>query len=124
MQGSDCSNVPRYSFENDISGQLFCWLIESGQVDLPPMIEQAIQDEPDANGWVKRVAEALKVKIGRNWAPAPLPATESPAGNTPPSPKAPAYTIWFRPSPSKKIKFKEVARALLTFAGRLPPAVG
>jgi hypothetical protein len=36
--------------------------------------------------------------------------------------KAPAYNIWFRPSPSKKIKFKEVARALLVFTGRLPPA--
>jgi len=39
-----------------------------------------------------------------------------------PGPKAPAYNVWFRPSPSKKIKFKEVARSLLVFTGRLPPA--
>jgi hypothetical protein len=27
-----------------------------------------------------------------------------------------------RPDPSKKIRFKEVARALLQFTGKLPPA--
>jgi hypothetical protein len=34
-----------------------------------------------------------------------------------PRPVAPPYSIWFRPSPSKKVKFKEVAEALLTYAG-------
>jgi hypothetical protein len=123
-----CDNAPgpKYSFENDITGRLFCWLIESGQVDYPAMIEQAArgEPEPEPDTWVKRLANALEDKIGQSWALIPHPPTPRPAEGAAARPKAPPYTIWFRPSPSKKIKFKEVARSLLVFTGRIPPAPG
>ena len=122
MQLVDNSPGPKYSFENDVSGRLFCWLIESGQVNYQTMIEQAARGEHDPQAWVKRLADALEAKVGQSWAPAPQPS-KSVDDNTA-RPKAPAYSIWFRPSPSKKIKFKEVARALLVFTGQIPPAVG
>ena len=124
----DNSPGPKYAFENDISGRLFCWLIESGQVDFQAMIEQAAGGEPDPPSWVERLADALKAKIGPGWVPVPQSPTSKPAedaanhGYMVPGPQAPPYHIWFRPSPSKKIKFKEVARALLVFTGRIPPA--
>ena len=130
MPLADNSAGPRYSFENDVSGRLFCWLIESGQVDFQAMIEQAAPGEPDPDAWVKRLANALDARVGQSWALAPQPAVAKPAEDAGdheymvPGPKAPAYSIWFRPSPSKKIKFKEVARALLVFTGRIPPAPG
>ena len=62
------SSGPIYSFENDVSGRLFCWLIESGQVDFQAMIERAVQGEPDPHSWVKRLADALEAKVGQNWA--------------------------------------------------------
>ncbi len=117
----DNSPGPKYSFENDVSGRLFCWLIESGQVDFQAMIEQAAQDEADPQSWVKRLADALEARVGQSWVPPPQAAVSNPADGAA-RPKAPAYNIWFRPSPSKKIKFKEVARALLVFTGRIPPA--
>jgi hypothetical protein len=120
MQPPDHSSAPKYSFENDLSGRLFCWLIESGQVDYEAMIEQAMEGESDPALWAKRLADALKEMVGASWTPPSLGA--NPAANPAPGRKAPAYSIWFRPSPSKKIKFKEVASALLTFTGRLPPA--
>ncbi|MGA2620274.1 MAG: hypothetical protein ABSF26_21865 [Thermoguttaceae bacterium] len=124
MPLSNNSAGPGYSFENDVSGRLFCWLIESGQVDFQAMIEQAAQGQADPQSWVKRLADALKARVGQSWALLPPPPACQPAGAAVPRPKAPAYTIWFRPSPSKKIKFKEVARALLVFTGRVPPADG
>ena len=120
----DNSPGPKYSFENDVSGRLFCWLIESGQVDFQAMIEQAAQGEPDPQSWVKRFADALEAKVGQSWAMAPQPSVPKSAEDAAVHSKAPAYNIWFRPSPSKKIKFKEVARALLVFTGRIPPAAG
>jgi hypothetical protein len=126
MSTLDNSLGPKYSFENDVSGRLFCWLIESGQVDFQTMIEQAAG--PDPQSWVERLADAIKAKVGPNWVPPPPPFVSKPAENAAdheymvPGPKAPAYNVWFRPSPSKKIKFKEVARSLLVFTGRLPPA--
>jgi len=115
---------PKYSFENDVSGRLFCWLIESGQVDFQAMIEQTAQGGPDPQPWVEQLADALKAKVGQSWEPEPQATTSKLAEGAAPRPKAPAYNIWFRPSPSKKIKFKEVARALLVFAGRIPPVDG
>ena len=119
MPLSDNPAGPGYSFENDVSGRLFCWLIESGRVDFPSMIEQATQGEPDPQLWVKRLADALEAKVGQDWALVPQQPTRKPAEDAAACPKAPAYNIWFRPSPSKKIKFKEVARALLVFTGRI-----
>ncbi len=118
------SEGPSYSFENDASGRLFCWLIESGQVDFQALIEQTVQGDSDTEAWVERLADALKAKVGANWVPLPQPIMSKPAADASPGPKAPAYHIWFRPSPSKKIKFKEVARGLLVFAGRIPPGPG
>jgi hypothetical protein len=124
MLPSDDPAGPRYSFENDVSGRLFCWLIESGRVDVPSMIEQVAQGEPDPQSWVKRLADALEAQVGQRWALVPQHPVPKPAEGAAPRPKAPAYNIWFRPSPSKKIKFKEVARALLVFTGRIPPEPG
>jgi hypothetical protein len=118
----DNSPGPKYSFENDLSGRLFCWLIESGQVHFQPMIERAVQGDPEPQAWVKRFADALEAKVGRSWTPPP--PVPGPGEDAAARPKAPPYNIWFRPSPSKKIKFKEVARALLVFMGRVPPANG
>ncbi|MGO9114655.1 MAG: hypothetical protein ACLP9L_36020 [Thermoguttaceae bacterium] len=120
----DNSPRPKYSFENDVSGRLFCWLIESGQVDFQAMIEQTAQGGPDPQSWVKQLADALDAKVGQNWTPAPQPPTPTPTDDAAARPKAPPYNIWFRPSPSKKIKFKEVAHALLIFTGRIPPTPG
>jgi len=122
MQLVGNSNGPKYSFENDVSGRLFCWLIESGKIDFQAMIEQAIRGESDPQSWIKRFADALEAKVGGIWTPPPSAPT--PVEGAAARPKAPAYNIWFRPSPSKKIKFKEVAGALLVFAGRMPPAAG
>ncbi len=72
----------KYSFENDVSGRLFCWLIESGQVDFQALVEQAAQGQPDPQSWVKRLADALKAKVGQSWAPpppAPQPAEDAAA---------------------------------------------
>ena len=119
MQLVNNSPGPKYSFENDLSGRLFCWLIESGQVDYQGMIEQTAESDADPQPWVKRFAAALEAKVGADWRPAP-PAASKPA-DAAPATKAPAYNIWFRPSPSKKIKFKEVANALLVYTGRISP---
>jgi len=124
MPPLDGSALSRYSFENDVSGRLFCWLIESGQVDFRAMIEQTAQGEADPQAWVERLADVLKAKVGQSWVPVPQPPVSQPTEAATPRPKAPTYNIWFRPSPSKKIKFKEVARALLVFTGRIPPAAG
>ncbi len=116
---------PKYSFENEVTGRLFCWLIESGQIDYQAMLEKVVQGESDPQSWVKRLAHALEDKVGgQNWALVPPPPILKPAADAAVRPKAPAYNIWFRPGPSKKIKFKEVARALLVFTGRVPPAAG
>jgi hypothetical protein len=122
MQLVDSLPGPKYSFENDVSGRLFCWLIESGQVNYQTMIEQAARDERDPQAWVKRLADSLEATVGRSWAPASQPSKS--AEDAAARRKAPVYSIWFRPSPSKKIKFKEVARALLVFTGQIPPVVG
>jgi hypothetical protein len=120
------SPSPKYSFENDVSGRLFCWLIESGYVDIQAMIAQAAHGdpEPDPPSWVKRFADALEARFGQDWALLPPLPPRRTIEDAAPRPKAPAYNIWFRPSPSKKIKFKEVARALLVFTGRIPPTDG
>ena len=140
MPTLDNSPGPKYSFENDVSGRLFCWLIESGEVDFEAIIGQTAEGEPETESWVERLADALKAKVGPSWVPVPQPPAFNPAENAAthhpqadplreyparvPRPKAPPYNIWFRPSPSKKIKFKEVARSLLVFTGRIPPAPG
>jgi hypothetical protein len=115
---------PAYSFENDVSGRLFCWLIESGKIEFGPMIEHAVRDDAGQDKAIKRLAKALEpaVLADPDWdAEAQRIAAGWPAPKT--WSKAPGYRLWFRPAPSKSIKFKEVARALLVFAGRLPPAV-
>ncbi|MGA2064317.1 MAG: hypothetical protein ABSG86_05090 [Thermoguttaceae bacterium] len=108
-----------YRFENDVTGRLFRWLIESGQVDWPALVDEARREEADPQEVVRRLAKALKRAVGEQGELAaerqqPPPGQGSAAG---PRTVAPAYSIWFRPSPSKKIKFKEVAEALLVFAG-------
>jgi hypothetical protein len=120
MSTSGRPTGPRYSFENDLSGRLFCWLIESGRVDYRLMIERTGEGNPDSESWAKRLAESLKASIGRDWRPPPQPPGQISGDDTHLRPQAPAYTIWFRPSPSKKIKFKEVARGLLVFTCRIP----
>lgn len=121
MPLADNSPGTKYSFENDVSGQLFRWLIESSQVDYQAMIEEAIQGRIDPQCWVQRFAEALKAKIGQSWVSLPQPPAPKSGEGAVARPKAPTYNIWFRPSPSKKIKFQEVARSLLVFTGRIPP---
>ena len=124
MTPSDRPAVAAYSFENDVSGRLFCWLIESGRVDFQSMIDEAAQGEAEPRSWVKRLAHSLEAKVGQDWALVPQYAMHKQGEEAATGPKAPPYSIWFRPSPSKSIKFKEVARALLVFTGRIPPAPG
>ena len=111
-----------YKFENDVSGRLFVWCIESGQIDLAALVEGLGQEEAEQKNPVKRLALALEQAVGEhaNWASErpPAPRQGAPAAA---QRRAPPYSIWFRPSPSKKIRFKEVAEALLIFSGRLPP---
>jgi hypothetical protein len=110
---------PQYRFENDLSGRMFCWLIEAGRIDWRGLMEEVLREQAGGAEAVERLAKALKHAVGEpgklaaaGWQPqfqrGPGPAAQ---------PLAPAYSIWFRPSPSKKVKFKEVAEALLTFAG-------
>ena len=120
----DNSPGPKYSFENHISGQLFCWLIESDQLDYQAMIDESAHGGTDPQSWTERLARALKAKIGQDWQPQPRVSIPNPTDGTAPHPTAPAYNIWFRPSPSKKIKFKEVAHSLLILTGRIPPPSG
>ena len=123
MSESPSAPGPKYYFENELSGRLFCWLIDSGKIDLAALMDAAFQEAADADKAVKRLAEALESAVGRNasW----QAASQGPGLGPRPDParprKAPEYFIWFRPSPSKKIRFKEVARALLVFTGRIPP---
>ena len=123
MSESDSVANPRYWFENDLTGRLFCWLIESGKIDYTALIEQALRDDADQGKAVKRLAKDLDWAVSRSveWAA----NCRSPGRSERPDPnrpkKAPGYGLWFRPCPSKKIKFKEVAEALLVFTGRLPP---
>jgi hypothetical protein len=111
-----------YKFENDVSGRLFVWCIDSGQIDLAALVDGLGQEEAEQENPVKRIAKVLEhaVEEHPNWAteipPASRQGPEAVAQR-----RAPPYSIWFRPSPSKKIRFKEVAEALLIFAGRLPP---
>jgi hypothetical protein len=112
----------KYFFENDVSGRLFCWLIESGEIDYGPFIDDAFREGDDEEAVVKRLAKSLKhaVKACAVWtaqSSGPQPASAAQGDR---AGKAPSYSLWFRPSPSTKIKFKEVARALLVFHGRLP----
>ncbi|MGA2032727.1 MAG: hypothetical protein ABSG68_10750 [Thermoguttaceae bacterium] len=109
-----------YKFENDASGRLFCWCIESGAVDLSALIDGAFRDGGDSGEVIKRLASVLELAVAQHpdWA-AEGPSPQSAALPGTPR-KAPPYSIWFRPSPSKKVKFKEVAKSLLIFAGRIP----
>ena len=111
-----------YKFENDVSGRLFVWCIESGQIDLAALVDGLGQEEAEQENPVKRLAMVLEEVVGEhpNWASERPPAS-SRGPKAAAESRAPPYTIWFRPSPSKKIRFKEVAEALLIFAGRLPP---
>jgi hypothetical protein len=110
---------PEYRFENDVSGRMFCWLIEAGQLDWRALMDEALREDPKGEEVIPRFADALKRAVGGQDAVARLgprpPPGQGPAAES--RPLAPAYSIWFRPSPSKKIKFKEVAEALLTYAG-------
>jgi hypothetical protein len=141
---------PEYRFENDVSGRLFCWLIEAGKVDWRALMDEALREDAKGQEVIPRFAKALKQAVGEReekgdrvpsgcHLPRPTcgrcpPATNVPSvpgcaqmGTVPffrpqgpapgPRPVAPAYSIWFRPSPSKKVKFKKVAEALLAFAG-------
>jgi hypothetical protein len=111
-----------YKFENDLSGRLFVWCIESGRIDLAALVERLGQEESEQDKPAAQLAKVLEQTVAKypNW------ASETPrASSQGPQPaagrKAPPYSVWFRPSPSKKIRFKEVAEALLIFTGRLPP---
>jgi hypothetical protein len=137
---------PEYRFENDVSGRLFCWLIEAGKVDWRALMDEALREDAKGQEVIPRFAKALKQAVGEREEKGDSPhLPERPATNVPlvpgcaqmgtvpffrpqnpqphqgpaasPRPVAPAYSIWFRPSPSKKVKFKEVAEALLTYAG-------
>ena len=120
MSGSSSATKPQFYFENDVSGRLFRWLIGARKFDLDAMIDHALRKDPGAKKAVKRLAEALQQAVAdaRDWAR---------TSQKPPSPEefaegVPAYRLWYRPDPSKSIRYKEVAEALLVFAGRLPPA--
>ncbi len=111
-----------YKFENDVSGRLFVWCIDSGQIDLAALVGGLGQEEAERENPVKRLAKVLEQAVEEhpNWAAESPPAScQGPEAVAPR--RAPPYSIWFRPSPSKKIRFKEVAEALLIFAGRLSP---
>jgi len=127
--------MPTFSFENHVSGHVFRWLIGSGEIDWVPMIEQAFRKEADHGKAVKRFAKAIKHAVEEHpgWGAEAKRLSENPpksvtfpaeAAATDPTaaasdrPVAPPYRIWFRPSPSKKIRFKEVAEALLLYTGR------
>ncbi len=79
MPPLDNSPGHKYSFENDVSGRLFCWLIESGRVDFQAMIEQTAQGQSDPQSWVERLADALKAKVGQSWVPVPQTPAPKPA---------------------------------------------
>jgi hypothetical protein len=117
---SESSEAWRYSFENDLSGRIFCWIVESSRIDTTAMIENALEKAPSQKKAVKRLASTLKeaFECHPEW----LSACHEPRPATPPSGrKAPPYRLWFRPSASEKPRFKKTAHALLGFEGRLPP---
>jgi hypothetical protein len=119
MSESPSGGKSPYKFENDLSGRLFVWCIESGRIDLAALMDGLGQEVAEQDHPVARLAKLLEQAVARypNWA-AESSRASSPA---PAARKAPAYSIWFRPSPSKKIRFKEVAEALLIFTGHMPP---
>lgn len=122
MSESPSAGKSPYKFENDLSGRLFVWCIESGRVDLAALVDGLGPEEPDQEKLVTRLATVLEQTMAKypNWGLVGLrPSSQGPQPAT--QRKAPPYSIWFRPSPSKKIRFKEVAEALLVFTGRLPP---
>jgi hypothetical protein len=110
---------PEYRFENDVSGRLFCWLIEAGKVDWRALMDEALREDATGQEVIPRFAKALKQAVGEQENLAPAARNPQPDQGPAPGPRpvAPAYSLWFRPSPSKKVKFKEVAEALLSFAG-------
>ena len=119
MSEPDSDARPEYWFENDLTGRLFRWLIESGTIDYTRLIEQALRDDADRGKTVKRLAKDLERVVGRSveWAAKCRSAAQALSSNPEQPGKAPRYGLWFRPCPSKKIKFKEVAEALLVFTG-------
>ncbi len=122
MSESPSGGKSPYKFENDLSGRLFVWCIDSGHFDLAAALQRLGQEEAERDNPVARLAKALEQAVAGhpNWASeSPRPSKEGPQPAA--ERRAPPYSIWFRPSPSKKIRFKEVAEALLIFTGRLPP---
>ena len=116
-----------YSFENDDSGRLFCWLIESGAVDVDGLINRAMEKQGEGQEKVvKRLAKALEKAMETHpyWV-SQVPTTGTAEGYEPHSGRrSPGYAVWFRPDPSEKIRFKEIAAALLRFTGRGPQEDG
>ncbi len=127
--------MPTFSFENHASGHLFRWLISSGEIDWAPMIEPAFRKHANQAKAVERFAKAIKHAVEEHpgWDAEAKRLSENPptsvtfpgeaaapdpAAAASDRPVAPPYRIWFRPSPSKKIRFEEVAEALLLYAGR------
>ena len=95
---------PEYRFENDVSGRMFCRLIEAGEVDWRALMDEALREDPKGQEAIPRFAEALKRAVGGQDAvarlgPRPPPDQGTAAG---PRPVAPAYSIWFGPAPPRK----------------------
>ena len=75
---------------------------------------------------VKRLAKALEKAMETHpyWV-SQVPTTGTAEGYEPHSGRrSPGYAVWFRPDPSEKIRFKEIAAALLRFTGRGPQEDG
>jgi len=111
-----------YDFSNDVSGRLFCWLIDSGKIDLSALMAKAKKEDADNGKLPKRLAKAIEEAVQENpgWVAASRAAKPAQSGAAEQSSRAPAYSVFFRPDPPKKIQYKEVAKALLKFAGDVP----
>jgi hypothetical protein len=116
----------KYRFENDVSGQLFSWLVGCAPVDSTILMDRALRKDASREKAVKRLAEAVRVIVAvfPNWASRWQNRNLGEAADPDRLRNVPPYSIWYRPSPNKKIRFLEVAEAWLVFAGRLPANVG
>lgn len=92
-----------YKFENDVSGRLFVWCIESGQIDLAALVEGLGQEEAEQKNPVKRLALALEQAVGEhaNWASERPPAPRQGTRRLP-SAGHPLIRSGFAPAPRRR----------------------